>query len=145
MQRTELVQFDWKAGKLTIFGKGNASHRYVAVDDVAAAVVHLVQADDPPRVLVCAGPEGLTRIEAADAFERTTGSPMKRNHMPRPALRMGSIALRSIRPVLASIMGMALGSDDHPSSATDEPLRAIGIEPRAASRCIKSAVAAHRQ
>ncbi len=138
---TELVQFDWKAGKLTIFGKGNASHRYVSVDDVAAAVVHLVKTDDPPRVFACAGPEAMSRIEAAEAFERATGSPMKRNHVPRPGLRIGSFVLRPFRPVLASIMGQALSSDDHASSATDEPMRAIGIQPRPASRYIEMLVA----
>jgi len=88
-----------------------------------------------------AGPEAMSRIEAAEAFERATGSPMKRNHVPRPALRIGSFVLRPFRPVLASIMGQALSSDDHASSATDEPMRAIGIQPRPASRYIEMLVA----
>ena len=141
---TDLVQFDWKGGKVTIFGKGETPHRYVAVDDVAQAAVRMVETEEPPTVLEFGGPEALTRLQAADAFERAAGRPIKRGHVPRPALRVGSVVLKPFRPVLASIMGQALAADRHPATATDAPLRELGIEPRSASDYIAQAVAESR-
>jgi len=108
---SSLVQFDWPAGKVTIFGKGDAKHRYVATDDVAEAMVRVLMAGDPPRLLEFGGPEALTRREAVEAFERELGRPIKRRHVPRPALAFGSRLLRPVKPVLASVMGQALAAD----------------------------------
>ena len=142
-----LVQFDWPNRSVTIFGKGDARHRYVAVDDVAQAVVRWAVASDPPREIEFGGPEAMTRKEAADAFERALATKIKRRHVPRVALRLGSAALRQIRPPLASVMGQALAADLGDSKADDAPLRELGIEPRAVSRYIEevvaTAVAAH--
>jgi uncharacterized protein YbjT (DUF2867 family) len=141
---TELVQFDWQGGTVTIFGKGRTPHRYISVDDVAALVVHLLGADDPPPVVEVSGPEAMTRIEAAEAYERATGRPIKRRHVPRLGLMIGSTVLRPFKPVLSSIMGQALASDRAPSAADDAPLRAFGIDPIPVSRYIAEAAAAHR-
>ena len=132
-----LVQFDWPKRSVTIFGKGDARHAYVAVDDVADAVVHWSQADDAPRVIEFGGPERLTRNQAADAFERALGEKLKRRHVPRPALRIGATVLRPLKPALASVMGQALAADQSDSRADDEPLRAIGLTPRPASEYIE--------
>jgi NADH dehydrogenase len=137
---TPLVQFDWPNRSVTIFGKGDARHAYLAVDDVADAVVHWSQADDAPRLVEIGGPERLTRNEAADAFERALGEPIKRRHVPRPALRVGSTLLRRIRPAVASVMGQALAADIADSTADDRPLREIGLTPRPASRYIEEVV-----
>lgn len=139
-----LVQFDWRAGKVTVFGKGDAKHRYVAIDDVAEAIVRLVEADDPPRLIEFGGPEALTRREVADAFERELGRPIKRNHVPRAALAIGSVVLRPVKPVLASVMGQALAADRHDSRDTDEPLRQLGIDPRPVSAYIRDVAARER-
>jgi uncharacterized protein YbjT (DUF2867 family) len=140
-----LVQFDWPHRSVTIFGKGDARHAYVAVDDVADAVVHWSQADDAPRDVEFGGPERLTRNEAADAFERALGEKIKRRHVPRPALSIASIVLRPVKPALASVMGNALAADRGDSRADDEPLRAIGLTPRPVSRYIEEVVRVSRQ
>ncbi len=86
---TPLVNFNWPERKFTIFGKGDTVHRYVAVDDVAAGVVGWALADDPPRLVEFGGPEGLTRNQAVDLFERAIGAPVQRRHVPAPRLRRG--------------------------------------------------------
>ena len=139
-----LVQFDWPNRSVTIFGKGESRHAYVAVDDVADAVVHWSQAEDAPRVVEFGGPEPLTRNQAADAFERALGEPIKRRHVPRAALRIGSTLMRPIKPALASVMGQSLAADQRDSPVDDEPLRAIGLDPRPASQYIEEAVRASR-
>lgn len=142
---TELVQFDWMSGKVTIMGKGRAAHRYVAVDDVAAVVVHALLAEDPPATIEFGGPEAMTRVQAAEAFERATGRAIKRSHVPRAALRIGSIVLRPVHPVMASLMGQSLVTDSQDSSVTDEAIRELGITPRPASRYITETVSAGDQ
>jgi uncharacterized protein YbjT (DUF2867 family) len=133
------VQLDWPNGKLTIYGKGEASTRYVAIDDVAEAVVALTLAEDPPRRVEFGGPEALTRKEVADLIERAARRPMKRRHVPRAALTFGSRVLKPIKPELASVMGLSLNLDDG-ARWDDGPLRDLGIAPRPASTYIADAV-----
>jgi NADH dehydrogenase len=127
---SDAVQFDWAAGKVQIFGRGESPHGYVAVDDVAEATTHLALHDDPPREVAFGGPEALTRKEAVARFERALGRPIKRRHIPRAMLRGGSLALRRVKPVQASLMAMALDADVNPRPLPAEPLRELGIEPR---------------
>ncbi len=135
------VQFDWLKGSVTIFGRGDARHRYVAVDDVAQAVVRWTVAREAPRDVSFGGPEAMTRKEAVDAFERALGTRIKRRHIPRLGLRIGSRALRGVRPVLSSVMGQALAADLHDSEADDAPLRTLGVDPRPVSQYIEEVAA----
>lgn len=137
---TPLVSFNWPERKFTIFGKGDSAHRYVAVDDVAAGVVGWALADNPPRLVEFGGPEGLTRNHAVDVFERALGTPVKRRHIPRPALAAGATLLQRIKPNLASVIGQSLFADRRPSRADDAPLRALGVEPTPASAFIHRVV-----
>ena len=139
---TPETKFDWPAGKLTIFGRGNAKARYVATGDVAELVVRLTLADDPPELVEFGGPEAFTRNEVADLFEREVGRTMRRRHVPRAALRVGCSVLRRARPTLASVLGMALASDLVDASWTDAPLREAGIVPRSTTEYVRSAVRA---
>jgi uncharacterized protein YbjT (DUF2867 family) len=125
-----LAQFDWPARKVVIFGKGETPTRYVATDDVAAAVVQLALADDPPRIVEFGGPDALTRKLAVEVFERALGEPIRRRHVPRAAIRLGAIGLRRLRPGLASVMGGALAADLHAATWDERPLRELGIQPR---------------
>jgi uncharacterized protein YbjT (DUF2867 family) len=137
-----IVGFDWPRRNMTIYGRGETGAAYVAVDDVAEAVVRLALADDPRRLVEIGGPEALTRRQAADAFEHAIGLPIRRKHVPRAALRVGSTLLRRIKPVLASVMGMALVADLEDSRSPTDSLVSLGIAPRPASAYIRDAVAA---
>ena len=138
---TSVVGLDWANGKAQIFGKGETPNAYVAIDDVAEATVRLALDDDPPRELVAGGPEALTRKQVVDRFERTTGRPIKRRHVPRAMLRAGSVALRRVKPVQASLMALALEADVQEEPVPAAPLRELGIEPRPASVYIEQIAA----
>ena len=130
---------DWDNGKLTIFGRGEAPVRYVAVDDVAAAVACLALAEDSPRRVDFGGPEALSRNEVASLIELAARRPMRRRRVPRPVLAAGSRILKRLTPELATVMGLSLMMDD--GAGWDEwPLRELGIEPRPASAYIAQIV-----
>ena len=134
--------FDLAAGKATIYGKGRARHRHVAIDDVAEAIVRLTLADDPPREVELAGPDALSADDAVEAFSRALGRPFKTRHVPRVAMRVGRTLMRPVKPEVASVMGMALAGDLEETTIGDEGFRALGIEARGARAYIDS-VAAH--
>jgi NADH dehydrogenase len=140
-----IAQFDWRNRSVTIFGNGDAPTAYIAVDDVAEAVVRLAVLPDPPSVVEFGGPEAMTRKEAVAAFERALGAPIRRRHVPRAALRLGTIALRPFKPALASVMGQALRADLVETPPSDAPLRELGIDPRPVSAYIRDVTAGARQ
>lgn len=123
--------------KAMIYGKGDTAHRYVASDDVAALVAHLAVAEQVPSVVEFGGPEALTRNEVVSAFEAERGTTLTTRHVPRLALALGSRLMARPKPVMASLMGMALYNDTHPSPWDDQPLREAGIEPRPATAYIQ--------
>ncbi len=134
-------RFDWQAGQVIIFGRGDAPTAYVSMDDVAEGAVRLATIPDPPAVAEFGGPEALTRNQAADLFERHSGRPIRRRHVPRLALRLGASLLRGPKPELASVLGMGLRADSRPAPVSDRALRALGIDPRPVSAYIEQAVA----
>jgi uncharacterized protein YbjT (DUF2867 family) len=137
-----MTKFDWPNGRLTIFGRGDTPARYIAIDDVAALMVALVDEDDPPETIDVGGPDPCTRNEAADLFERETERVMHRRHVPRAVLRAGAAMLRRPKPILATVMGLALVADLVEPTWDDEPLRARGIEPRSTAAFVRSVVRA---
>ena len=126
---SKAVGFDWEEGKAQIFGRGETPNAYVAIDDVAEAVARLALDDDPPRDVAFGGPDPLTRKQVVRLVEQATGRSIKVRHVPRPMLRMGSVALRRLKPVQASLMALALHADTEPSSSA-QALHDLGIEPR---------------
>ena len=132
------VGFDPGTGQVTIFGHGQSRVAYVAIPDVAAAIVALAQQPDPPSIVELGGPEALTRLEVVEAFERAMGRPIKRRHVPRPALTVGSVVLRGFRPELASSMAMGLAMDQRDSGLGPEAFKRLGIRPRPVSEHIEA-------
>jgi uncharacterized protein YbjT (DUF2867 family) len=120
---------DWANGKLTVFGKGESRRTYVATDAAAEAVFLLALHDDPPTVVDFGGPDRLTRNEVCDLVERAAGHSLKRRHVPRLALRVGTRVLARPRPALASTMGMALASDLRDDTTDTRALTELGIGP----------------
>jgi hypothetical protein len=72
----------------------------------------------------------LSALEVADAVEATYGITVKRTHVPRLMMMAGARVMSGMKPEVASLMGMALYSDTHPITWTDEPLTSRGIHPR---------------
>jgi NADH dehydrogenase len=123
-----------------IYGHGRTPCAYVAVDDVAEAVVRLTLADDPPTEFDFGGPQRLTRHEVVDAFERATGAKFRRVTVPRGAMVAGSRLLRRRNPAIASVMGMSLAMDTTEVPFDDRPLKELGIEPRSTTDAIEQMV-----
>jgi NADH dehydrogenase len=136
--------FDWRSGGVTIFGRGDGQAAYVAMDDVAEAVVRLATVPDPPRLIEFGGPEAMTRNELAAAFEAALGTPLRRRHVPRLVMRLGSAALRPIHPALASVLGMGLSLDLRDEAPDDLALRRLGIQGRPVSTYIRDLIGEHR-
>jgi uncharacterized protein YbjT (DUF2867 family) len=126
-------RFDWRGGTVTIFGTGEGRSAYVAMEDVAEAVVRLALHPDPPRLAELGGPETMSRNELVAAFEQRLGRPIRRQRMPGLVMRALSVALRPIHPGLASVMGMSVRADERRSAPNDHVLRDLGIEPRPVS------------
>lgn len=139
------VGFDWPHGKVTVYGRGESPHAYIGIDDVAEAMVRLALAEDPPHIVEMGGPEAVSPNEAIAAFERAIGRPIKASHVPRLMMRIGRIVMRHVKPVTASLMGMALASDLAPTTVRDEALRELGIDARPVRRYIDQAAAAGGQ
>ncbi|MFL5648693.1 MAG: SDR family oxidoreductase [Chloroflexota bacterium] len=137
--------FDWRSGRVVIFGRGDGQASYVAMDDVAEAIVRLTAMPDPPRMVEFGGPEMMTRNELAAAFETALGTRLRRRHVPRLAMRAGSTALRPIHPALSSVLGMGLSLDDRAVAPDDTVLRDLGIQARPVSSYIRDLVAAERR
>ena len=136
--------FDWRSGRVTIFGRGVGQAAYVGMDDVAEAVVRLATMPDPPRLVEFGGPESVTQNEVVQAFEEALGTPLRRRSVPRPVMRLGSVALRPIHPGLASVLGMCLALDLRAKAPDDHVLRELGIQPRPVSAYIRELVDASR-
>ena len=81
-------------------------------------------------IVSTAGPEAITRIEDAEAFASAMGRPIQRRHIPRAALRIGSLLLRRAKPELASSMAMGLAMDSADSGLGPQAFTELGIEPR---------------
>jgi len=130
--------FDPVNGTVRIHGEGRTPVPYVAVDDVAEAIVRLAIMDDPPAEAVLAGPEALSLVELVERWTALTGREVQVTHVPRPALAVGAWVLRAVRPAIASSMGLLLQADQHATYATAEGLRALGIEPRPVTEYLRA-------
>lgn len=129
---------DPEAGTALVYGRGRTPERYVAEDDVAALVVALVHEDRPPSSVDFGGSERLTRDEVVRLMGEAFGRPMRTRHVPRAALRIGSLLLRRAKPEIASLMGMSLFYDEHEGSWDDVPLTSRGIVPRKTTAAIST-------
>jgi len=136
-------RFDWRGGVVTIFGTGEGRAAYVAMEDVAEAVVRLAVHQDPPRLVELGGPETMSRNELVAAFEQRLGRPIRRQRMPGLVMRALSVALRPVRPGLASVLGMSIRADARRSAPDDHVLRELGIDPRPISDYIDELTSAY--
>ncbi len=89
-------------GKTTIFGHGNNPINFVSVDDVAQFA--LIALSDPRacyQIIEIGGPGNLTLNQVAELFEQVSGRTAQKNHVPLPMMRVMSMVMRPIKPVMA--------------------------------------------
>jgi len=107
-----LVQTAGRSGRPVVLGRGQNPVNFVAVQDVAGAVVRAV--DDTSlrgTVLEVGGPENLTHSDLAERVQRARGWTGRPRHVPRPALRVAAAALIGIHPRSARRAAAALAMD----------------------------------
>ena len=91
-----------KSGKTTIFGSGNNPINFVSAADVAAfAVIALEETSARNQTINVGGPENLTLNQVAELFEKVSGKPAKKTHVPLPMMRMMRVAVRPFNPMLS--------------------------------------------
>jgi uncharacterized protein YbjT (DUF2867 family) len=132
-----LGRFDLRAGKVSVFGKGDTKVRWVSTDDAAALVAAVAVEPDPPTVIEFGGPEALSRNETIAIAEDLTHRKMKVQRMPRSVARLAIRLLKRRNDGLASVFGVGLMQDLYAGDWDDEPLRQRGITPRPASDFIR--------
>ena len=132
-----LGRFDMRKGKVAVFGKGDAPRRWISTDDVAALIAVVAVQPSSPSLIEFGGPEAISRNQAISVAERLTGRKMKRQRMPRAAVRLGIRVLDRPNPALASVFGTGLLLDQGEGRWDDTPLRERGIEPRSASEFLR--------
>jgi len=99
-------------GKVTIFGRGVNPINFVSVGDVASVV--LAALTDPGlegQTLEVGGPEDLTLVEVAEIFEKESGRPARRTHVPLPLMKFLAKAMRPVNPALARQIGAGVWMD----------------------------------
>ena len=134
---TPLGRFDLARGQVVVFGKGDSRTRWVSANDVAALIAAVAAEPNPPELIEFGGPEAISRNEAITIAERLTGRTIKRQHVPRPILRLGQHLLNRPHDALASFFGLVLMRDLADSNWDDTPLRQRGITPRSASEFLE--------
>ncbi|MBX3058950.1 MAG: SDR family oxidoreductase [Anaerolineae bacterium] len=91
-----------KNHKTTIFGSGNNPINFVSAADVAAfAVIALEEASARNQTINVGGPENLTLNQVAALFEKASGQPAKKSHVPLPMMRMMRVVVKPFNPMLS--------------------------------------------
>ena len=109
-------------GKTTIFGRGRNPINFVSAHDVARFVEMAVL--DPSmrgKAIDIGGPENLTFLEVAEIFQRETGRRGITKHVPLPVMRVASVLMRAINPMIARQIraGVVMDTDDMTFDASE--------------------------
>ena len=102
-------------GRTRVFGRGNNAVNFVSINDVAVAVERAVI--DPAMrgvEIEVGGPENLTVNQVVKVFEKVGGKKAQVSHVPLPAMRVMSVALRLFNPAMARIIegGVTMDTTD---------------------------------
>jgi uncharacterized protein YbjT (DUF2867 family) len=105
-------------GSTRVFGRGQNPINFVSAGDVAR-IVDLAVTDPALRgeSLDVQGPENLTFDAFVETVRATTGATGSVNHVPLPMLRLMSLILRPIKPVLAGQMAASVVMDTRDMTA----------------------------
>jgi uncharacterized protein YbjT (DUF2867 family) len=129
-----------KRGRTRIFGRGGNPINFVSTHDVAR-FVELAVVDPSMRgeTVEVGGPENLTMEQFARTFEAVSGKAGKVSHVPLPMMRLMSVLMRPVRPVLAGQVHAGVVMDTHDSSFDpSETLRRYpSIQPTSLSEVVR--------
>jgi uncharacterized protein YbjT (DUF2867 family) len=120
-------------GVATIFGDGNAVANYVAIDDVAAFAVQLLNRPDVVNEAIdVGGPSNVSQNDLATLVARRLKSSPKRRHIPVAALRLLPPIVRPFNEVTARLMtlGLYAATESTPFPGWQAAADRFGVAPR---------------
>jgi len=101
------VGWDVAAGKVRVYGRGDAPISYISIGDVAElAVLAATRPEVEGRVLPLGGPAPVSQLEAVRIFEEAAGRRLKVQHLPVPVIRALSLLIRPFDPITSSLMAL---------------------------------------
>ncbi len=115
-------------GRTRIFGRGRNPINFVSADDVARQVARAVA--DPAtdgRTIDVVGPDNLTFDDFVGVVRDVTGATGTVSHVPVPAMRLMSLLLRPVRPILAGQIaaGVVMDTRDMTADTSESARRAL--------------------
>jgi len=114
-----------EAGRTTVFGRGRNPINFVSAVDVARAVTLAVRDTAMRgRVIEMPGPENLTMDQLVGIVRTTTGVAGRVAHTPLPSMRLLSVLLRPVRPVIARQIAAAVTMDTRDMAVDGPSIRA---------------------
>lgn len=131
------VGFDVAGGKVRIYGDGAAPVSYIALEDVAAAVVACV--DNPAtrwKAIPLGGPRAYSQLEAVELAEAVTRRRLEREHMTGEQIRAARATAGD--PLTATFLGLfealSRGDEVPPTWSTT-----LGVQPQSLEEWVRSA------
>jgi uncharacterized protein YbjT (DUF2867 family) len=117
---------------LPVSGSGQAAFQPIWAEDVARAVVAVLDSDPPAERLELAGPETLTYEQMARVIARAAGRERPVVHVPLNLVRLGLRGLRTVVGDAAFATWEEAELMEVPMVARrgDADVRALGVEPR---------------
>jgi NADH dehydrogenase len=98
-----------KKGVTTIFGDGTRAANYIAVDDVAAfAVTVLERPEVVNEVIDVGGPSNVSLNDLAGLLETRMGVPSKRRHIPVIAMQVLPVLVKPFNELTARLISVGL-------------------------------------
>ena len=134
-------------GSTIIFGSGTNPTNFVAAQDIAQLVLHLL-ADEKVRnrLILIGGPTNPTRNEVAALYGQRAGITAKVRHLPVGMLRVMATALRPFHPGISRVLRMGAEADaqDQTLDMTDT-LRLFPLALTSLEAFVAEQVARHNQ
>src|SRR5207249_7752481 len=122
----------FKDGKATVFGRGDNAVNFNSAKDVASFVeLALFDPDLSRTILSLGGPENLTLNQLVGQAERAAGRKAAVKHVPLPMMRLMSVVMRPLKPVVAAMIqgGIAFDTVDMTIDAADLRRRVPHTDP----------------
>ena len=121
-----------KNGVTRIFGDGTAVSNYIAVDDVAAFAVKVLERGDIVNEAIdVGGPSNISMNDLATLVEKRLGVPSKRRHVPVMAMKLSPI-VKPFNEVAARLMSIGLyaATEVRPFPEWRKAAERFGVSPR---------------
>ena len=98
--------------RVVLFGKGRNPRNFVAAEDVAKAISGILEIPAMRgQSIDMGGPENLSGHEVIEVFERVSGRKAKVTHVPIPALKAMSKAIRPVHPGISRVIQSGILSE----------------------------------